>query len=122
MVTPLTAWALCCSLNFTLEEQASKFIIPTIHHINNVNAELVVTFEKFSPKQHELLISKLNEISGLKILGSCEKLHCFYFSYDTSIYQSESEVFEKIQLKTKDFQPLVKSGTSVSDVVRACNF
>jgi hypothetical protein len=53
-------------------------------------------------------------------MGSCSKLNCYYFSYDTSILRTKNEAFDALLIQTKEYQPLLKSETSVSDVERAC--
>ena len=121
MFTPIITWALYCSVTITPGENPINFAESRKFHSENTPTEFVVTFEKFSVKQREELLSELSEIQGIKMLGSCDKLRCFYFSYDNAFFKSETEAFEAVTLKSKDFQPLLKLGTSISDVVRVCN-
>ena len=121
MFTPIITWSLFCSMTLSPGENPINFAESHKFHSENTHTEFVVTFEKFSVKQREELLSELSEIQGIKILGSCDKLRCFYFSYDNAFFKSETEAFEAVTLKSKDFQPLLKLGTSISDVVRVCN-
>jgi len=120
MVKLIPIWALCSTLAITNRDFVSMGTEPAPIIYSKSNTELVVTFEKFSSKQREELLQSLTGINGVKVLGSCEKLRCFYFSFDPSVYVSEESAFEAIQLKTRIFQPLLKSGTTVQDVERAC--
>ena len=121
MFAPIITWAFYCSMTISLGENPINLAESGKFHSENTHAEFVVTFEKFSVKQREELLSELSEIQGIKILGSCDKLRCFYFSFDSAFFKSETEAFEAVTLKSKDFQPLIKLGTSVSDVQRVCN-
>ncbi len=121
MFTPIITWALYCSMTIARGESPINFAQSRTFISEETQNEFVVTFERFSVKQREDLLSKLSEIQGIKILGSCDKLRCFYFYFDHSFFKSEAEAFEAVTSKSKDFQPLLKSGTSVSDVQRACN-
>lgn len=121
MFTPIITWAFCCSIvisstDITVKDHSQYRLLPT-----EFNSDLVVTFEKYTPKQIGELTSALAQIQGLKIQGSCEKLRCYYFSYDTSVFADDAAAFEAITLRCKTFQPLLKAGTTVAEVQRACN-
>ena len=83
--------------------------------------ELIVSFEKLSPKQFGDLELLLSDLPGIRKIGFCEKMNVFYFSYDTDIFRSIDEAFDALTLKTKNYQPLLKIGATSADVQRECN-
>lgn len=82
--------------------------------------QLVVSFERFNPKQLSDLQAKLSTIPGIKQLGFCEKMNVFYFEYDATVYRTVDQAFEAILLNTKTFQPLIKIGSSIEQVQIEC--
>lgn len=82
--------------------------------------QLVVSFEHYNPKQLTELQAQLSTIAGIKQLGFCEKMHVFYFEYDTNVYRTVDQAFEAILVKTKTFQPLIKIGSSIEQVQIEC--
>lgn len=120
MIAQLLQLGISISISFT---PPTKIEVKTNEHVSfflDKEAALVVTFEKFSVKQITELEAKIADIKGLKLMGSCSKLNCYYFSYDTSILRTKNEAFDALLIQTKEYQPLLKSETSVSDVERAC--
>jgi hypothetical protein len=87
---------------------------------SDVPGELVVAFEGFSVKRIDELNSLFTDLPGIKNLGSCERLNVLYFTYDTAIYHSADEAYETLMLKTREFRPLLKTGSSISDVKFNC--
>jgi|GEM_PF-4085887 len=82
--------------------------------------ELIVSFEKLSPKQFGDLELLLSDLPGIRKIGFCEKMNVFYFSYDTDLFRSNEEAFDALILKTKNYQPLLKIGATSADVQREC--
>jgi len=96
-----------------------SFNLP-ISNSSNSN-ELIVAFEKFSAKRYAELESLISGISGIENTGYCERMNVFYFEYDPEIFQSENDAFEAIMIKTREFQPLLKIGSTVDQVKIECN-
>lgn len=82
--------------------------------------QLVVSFGHYNPKQLTELQAQISTIPGIKQLGFCEKMHVFYFEYDTNVYRTVDQAFEAILLNTKTFQPLIKIGSSIEQVQIEC--
>lgn len=82
--------------------------------------ELIVAFEKLSPKQYEEFELALLSLNGIRKIGSCDRMNIFYFNYDTTMYRTAEEAFEAVIGATKKYQPLMKIGASVADVQKAC--
>lgn len=99
---------------------SSTFILSDLN-APNPNAELIVAFEKFSPKRYAEIENLISGISGIEQVGYCERMNIFYFQYDPEIYQTENDAFEAIMVKTREFQPLLKSGSSIDAVKNECN-
>lgn len=88
---------------------------------NHPTKELIVAFEKLSSKQFAELDAAINNIPGLKPLGQCSKMNVYYFSFDETIYFNDEQAFEALTIKTKDFLPLMKIGSTIEQVSNACN-
>ncbi len=82
--------------------------------------ELIVSFEKLSPKQFGDLELILSELSGIRKIGFCESMHVYYFNFDSNMYRSIQEAFDVVTLKTKNYQPLLKIGATAADIQREC--
>ncbi len=82
--------------------------------------ELIVTFENLTMKQYEELDLALADIQGVKLLGYCQKQNCYYFNYDQALFKSEDEAFEALAIKTKLYQPLMKTGVTIALIQTLC--
>jgi hypothetical protein len=120
MIAQLLQLGISISISCTPPTKIEVRTNEQVSFFSDKEAALVVTFEKFSVKQFTELEAKIADIKGLKLMGSCSKLNCYYFSYDTSILRTENEAFDALLIGTKEYQPLLKSETSVTDVERAC--
>lgn len=87
----------------------------------NGNPELIVAFEKYTPKLAIEFDAAINLLQGIREVGSCEKMNIIYFSYDSSIYKTPEEAFEAIERGMKRFNPLLKIGSNSQEIERACN-
>ena len=88
---------------------------------NDPAKELIVAFEKLSSKQYDELESAFKSIEGLKHVGQCENMQVYYFNYDTNVFRNAEEAFDALTIKTKNFLPLMKVGSSIQQVNNACN-
>lgn len=84
------------------------------------NPELIVAFEKYTPKLAVEFNSAISSLEGIREIGSCEKMNIVYFSYDPTIYKTQEEAFDAIEKATKSFNPLLKIGSSSTEVEGAC--
>lgn len=87
----------------------------------NTNPEIIVGFEKYTPKLATEFNAAVNSLQGIREIGACEKMNIIYFSYDPAIYKTPNEAYEAIEKATKRFNPLLKIGSSSTEVERACN-
>lgn len=84
------------------------------------SSELIVTFESLTLKQYEELDQALADIQGVKLVGYCQKQNCYYFNYDRSVHKSEDAAFEALAIKTKLYQPLLKTGVTIALIQALC--
>lgn len=82
--------------------------------------ELVVKFQKLSPKQYGELDKSIATVPGIKDEGHCERLKVFFFSYDTSVYRTDEDAFNAIEKSTKAYLPMLKVGTSAEQLKTIC--
>lgn len=107
------------SLNFSIAY--SSVIAPeTVKLSDRQPVEMIVTFENLSSKRLTELNGLLTSISGINYMGSCPELKAYYFQFDSEKFNSVEEAFDALTIKTKEFQPLLKIGASISDVKSAC--
>lgn len=86
----------------------------------NSPVELIIAFEKYSPKLSTEFDQAVRSVPGVQIVGSCSRMNIFYFLIDHEVYRNSSEAFEALEHATKRFSPLQKVGSSISDVQKAC--
>jgi hypothetical protein len=91
-----------------------------ISFLNDKAAELVVSFEKLSPKQYEELDLSISGVKGINKIGFCERRNIYYFNFDITVFRNSEEAFNALIQTTKKFQPLMKIGSTIADVQRAC--
>lgn len=102
--------------------------IAAIEIINNdklksfevTDGEIVVEFDNLSMKRITEFDTAIASIEGMKNSGFCQKLNCYYFSYDKNVFKSDSDAFDALVLKTKEYLPVFKDGTTSQMVNRAC--
>ena len=82
--------------------------------------ELVVVFENYNGKFKDEVISQINQMNGLKLLGYCETLNCFYMEVDATVYKSSEDAFHLIETKMKKYLPVYKEGTTSNMVITNC--
>ncbi len=99
---------------------ASNNFEKATYFISENQGELVVTYESFNDKLMLEFDAAVATIPGLKTTGYCQKLNCYYYSYDKEIYPSLQAAFDALTEKTKSFQPLLKEGTTSEMVRRNC--
>ena len=87
----------------------------------NTSNELIISFERYSVKQYDDLVIALGAVPGVQLVGSCEKWNVFYFTFDQDQYASPEAAFDAVMMKTRNYQPLMKIGSSIADVKNACN-
>jgi hypothetical protein len=94
--------------------------IEPISFFNDKAGELVVSFEKLSPKQYEELDLLISSVKGIVKIGFCERRNIYFFTFDTTVFRNSEEAFDALIQTTKKFQPLLKIGSTIADVQRAC--
>lgn len=83
--------------------------------------EMIVTFENLNPKRYTELNELLISVPGINYMGSCPVLKAYYFQFDSEKFSSVEEAFDALTIKTKEFQPLLKIGASISHVKSECD-
>lgn len=91
-----------------------------LRFLESDSTELVVVFENYNSKFYTEIISKVEHIAGLSVKGYCETLKCFYFQVDPLVFKTESEAFQALESKTRNFLPVHKDGTTVAMVISNC--
>ena len=83
--------------------------------------EMIVTFENLNSKRYTELNELLISVPGINYMGSCPELKAYYFQFDAEEFSSVQEAFDALTIKTKEFQPLLKIGASISHVQSECD-
>lgn len=83
--------------------------------------EMIVTFENLNPKRYTELNETLLGFSGIEFIGSCPEMKAYFFRVDSEEFSSVQEAFDALTIKTKEFQPLLKIGASISHVQSECD-
>lgn len=110
---------ICLSINISFADQ-SKNNFPSNGSIDVSTNEMIVTFENLSPKRISELNERLINLPGITHMGSCPELRAYFLIYDSEKYASLEEAFDAVIISTKEFQPLLKIGSSINDVKSAC--
>lgn len=117
-IKPFSVSVLLVSSYLLLTSLTTKY--ETLTKQNHPN-ELIVAFENLSDKQLIELDEAIAQIPGVKNFGYCQRQRLYFFTYDEQIYKSEDQVMEAISIHTKKFQPLIKIGTTASQISKNCN-
>lgn len=83
--------------------------------------EMIVTFENLNPKRYNELNEVLLGFSGIEFVGSCPEMKAYFFRVNSEEFSSVQEAFDALTIKTKEFQPLLKIGASISHVQSECD-
>lgn len=83
--------------------------------------EMIVAFENLNPKRYTELNEILLNFPGIEFIGSCPEMKAYFFRVDSEVFSSVQEAFDALTIKTKEFQPLLKIGASISHVQSECD-
>lgn len=87
----------------------------------NTPNELIISFERYSVKQYDDLVLALGSVEGVQLVGACEKWNVFFLTYDQDVYATTETAFDAVMMKTRNYQPLIKIGSSIADVKNNCD-
>lgn len=88
--------------------------------IQHETKEMIVSFENLHPKNEQDLIQQFSALEGIEYVGRCPEANIFFFHYETEKHETAQAAFEVLTLATKDYQPLLKIGSSIAQVQGAC--
>lgn len=82
--------------------------------------EMIVSFENLHPKNEPNLVQQFTGLEGIDYVGRCPEINVFFFQYNPEKYSTAEQAFDVLTLATKDYQPLLKIGSSIAQVQGAC--